>query len=137
MREEDIRFLSIAEAIVVHDEAIERYGGAHGLARPNALEGSMMAVEATWDGELLLGSLAEIAAAYAFYISTSHAFVDGNKRTGLGIALTFLTLNGYDDMLDNFVGFQDVMVDVAQGLTSHDVLSKRFAAAMGEWNEIE
>ena len=39
-------------------------------------------------------SLAQLAAAYAFGIVRNHPFVDGNKRTGLIVAFTFLELNG-------------------------------------------
>lgn len=35
-----------------------------------------------------------MAAAYAFHIAENQPFLDGNKRTGLAAALTFLKLNG-------------------------------------------
>jgi len=35
-----------------------------------------------------------MAAAYLFHIVSNHPFVDGNKRTGLLSALTFLQING-------------------------------------------
>ena len=35
-----------------------------------------------------------MAAAYAFHLSQNHPFVDGNKRTALDSAITFLELNG-------------------------------------------
>jgi death-on-curing protein len=36
-----------------------------------------------------------MAAAYAFHLAESQAFVDGNKRTGLAAAYMFLALNGH------------------------------------------
>lgn len=36
-----------------------------------------------------------MAAAYAFHLAESQAFVDGNKRTGLVAAYMFLGLNGF------------------------------------------
>ena len=36
-----------------------------------------------------------MAAAYAFHLAESQAFVDGNKRTGLAAAYMVLSLNGY------------------------------------------
>jgi death-on-curing protein len=36
----------------------------------------------------------ELAAAYAFGIARNHPFLDGNKRTALVCAFTFLELNG-------------------------------------------
>jgi death on curing protein len=38
--------------------------------------------------------LAALAAAYAYGIARDHPFVDGNKRTALVAARTFLLLNG-------------------------------------------
>ena len=40
--------------------------------------------------------LASLAAAYAFGIARNHPLVDGNKRTALVAARTFLILNGVD-----------------------------------------
>jgi death-on-curing protein len=40
--------------------------------------------------------LAALAAAYAYGIARDHPFVDGNKRTALVAARTFLILNGVD-----------------------------------------
>ena len=52
-----------------------------------------------WYGQ---GDLFEIAAAYAFHIAESQAFVDGNKRTALYVAVTFMEVNGivlrFDDL---------------------------------------
>ena len=35
-----------------------------------------------------------MAAAYLFHLVKNHPFVDGNKRTGLAVALAFLDVNG-------------------------------------------
>lgn len=40
--------------------------------------------------------LVSLAAAYAYEIARDHPFVDGNKRTALVAARTFLILNGVD-----------------------------------------
>lgn len=40
--------------------------------------------------------IADLAAAYAAGITRNHPFLDGNKRTGLAVALTFLLDNGYE-----------------------------------------
>jgi death on curing protein len=39
------------------------------------------------------GDLFEIAAAYAFHIAQAQAFVDGNKRTAVAAAVSFLSKN--------------------------------------------
>ena len=44
-------------------------------------------------GQPLISDPIEIAAAYLFYISRNHPFVDGNKRTALASCLVFLEQN--------------------------------------------
>jgi death-on-curing protein len=49
------------------------------------------AQSAFWYGH---GGLYEIAAAYAFHVAESQAFIDGNKRAAAASAIAFLRLNG-------------------------------------------
>ncbi|MDZ7838421.1 MAG: type II toxin-antitoxin system death-on-curing family toxin [Actinomycetota bacterium] len=49
---------------------------------------------ATFDGNDLYPAIEAKAARQAFGIVRNHPFVDGNKRTGLFVMLTFLELNG-------------------------------------------
>lgn len=75
----------------------------------------------------MYGTLADIAAAYAYYIVGNHPFVDGNKRAGLEAALLFLQLNGI-----TIDAPRDVMVDagmrLARGKMSIRQLSQLFSA---------
>ena len=64
------------------------------MGRGGAIESAVAQPQVTFDGEYLHGDLFAMAAAYAFHIAEAQAFVDGNKRTGLDAALTFLVLNG-------------------------------------------
>lgn len=45
-------------------------------------------------GVLLHVDLYAMASAYWYHIVRNHPFLDGNKRTGLIVALTFLAING-------------------------------------------
>jgi death-on-curing protein len=58
-----------------------------------------------------LDDVFEIAAKYAISIAVSHALPDANKRTGLAVALEYLSLNDYEIQVENDV-LADVMVDV-------------------------
>lgn len=58
------------------------------------LESAVAAPQATYGGEPLLKDVIEVAAAYLFYLSSNHPFVDGNKRTALAACLVFLEANG-------------------------------------------
>ncbi|SGZ09391.1 type II toxin-antitoxin system death-on-curing family toxin [Moritella viscosa] len=56
----------------------------------------------------------EIAAKYAASIAVSHAMSDANKRTGLAVALEFLSLNDYELTADNEM-FADAIRDLVVG----------------------
>jgi len=45
-------------------------------------------------GQKLYPTIYHQAAAYMYHITKGHVFNDGNKRTGLAVALTFLRRNG-------------------------------------------
>ena len=85
-------FLSLAEVFYLHDESLARYGGSVGVREPGLIESTLgSAQNAFWHGR---GGLFEIAAAYAFHLAESQAFVDGNKRTAAASAISFLRKNG-------------------------------------------
>jgi death on curing protein len=42
------------------------------------------------------GGIAKIAGALCFYLVMAHAFMDGNKRTGALVAITFMESNGWE-----------------------------------------
>jgi len=69
-------------------------GGLHGLRDENALESAIAAARNVYlyGG----GDPYEIAAAYAYHIAESQAYLDGNKRTGAQAALIFMEGCGID-----------------------------------------
>ena len=58
------------------------------------LESALAQPGAAFGGEFLHVDLFAMAAAYLFHIVKNHPFLDGNKRTGLIVAITFLAING-------------------------------------------
>jgi death-on-curing protein len=87
-------FLTVAEVLALHDLQLGRYGGSPGIRDLGLLESAVSQAQAGFGGVYLHEDLAAMAAAYLFSIVKNHPFVDGNKRTGLASALTFLDLNG-------------------------------------------
>jgi death-on-curing protein len=115
-------FLDVDDAIEIHDGQIDDYGGSYGIRDTGLLESAIAQPQAGFGGEYFHPSLFEMAAAYLFHIISNHPFVDGNKRTGLSCALTFLEINGVS--IDRPTSaFYNLTIDVAQG-----VCSKREAA---------
>lgn len=114
-------WVPLAAVIAVHDRQIARHGGRPGLRHRALLEmACARPLNRAARGET---SLAELAAAYTFGIAKAHAFVDGNKRTALVTALTFLRLNGYGFRPDPLEG-----VRMMEGLAAGDVVEDAFAA---------
>lgn len=84
-------FLTGEQVKVLHRVALEQHGGQDGLRDPVAFESAVMQPRNTWF--YAQGDLFDVAAAYAFHLAESQAFLDGNKRTGMGAALVFLEGN--------------------------------------------
>lgn len=89
-------FLTIDDVFQIHHHQIERYGGEPSLRDPGLLDSALAMPRQSFGGRFVHEFPAEMAAAYLFHIVKNHAFVDGNKRTGLAAALAFLELNGYE-----------------------------------------
>ncbi len=96
------KFIEINLAIAFHDDLIESLGGSFGIRDENLLHSALAQPKATFFGEYLHPTIAYQAAAYLYHISKNHAFVDGNKRTSLGVMEAFLGLNDCDlDLSDD------------------------------------
>lgn len=101
------QFLSRRTLKALHTEQLRRHGGANGLRDENALESALARPEQKAFYET--PSVHELAAAYVFGIARNHAFVDGNKRTAIVAAATFLLLNGHELIADNGTVYEFVM----------------------------
>jgi death-on-curing protein len=77
----------------IHHRQIAEHGGSEGVRD----EGLLLSALARPQNLFAYGQpppdLAALAAAYAYGIARDHPFVDGNKRTALVAARTFLLLN--------------------------------------------
>ena len=78
---------------LVHEQSLMQFGGSAGIRDAGLL------ASALGKPRILFAygkpSLFDLAASYCFGIVKSHPFVDGNKRAGLVVALTFLQINGW------------------------------------------
>ena len=88
-----IRF-SKEKVLLLHQLMAEATGGSTGLREEALLESALESVYATFGGQELYPSKEEKAARLGYNLVTNHAFVDGNKRIGMYVMLTFLEVNG-------------------------------------------
>src|SRR5690349_7972485 len=88
-----------------------RFGGSSGIGDLGMVESALgLARNTFWYGH---GDLFAIAAAYAFHIAESQAFVDGNKRTAAASAIMFLRRNGVSVPKDDGSVYR-AMIDIAE-----------------------
>ncbi|MBQ3662243.1 MAG: type II toxin-antitoxin system death-on-curing family toxin [Firmicutes bacterium] len=79
---------------LLHQLIAEETGGSVGVRDEGLLQSAMDAAFGTFDGSDLYPTKEEKGARIGFNLISNHAFVDGNKRIGMHIMLTFLELNG-------------------------------------------
>ncbi|HEY3242777.1 MAG TPA: type II toxin-antitoxin system death-on-curing family toxin [Phycisphaerae bacterium] len=120
-------FLTLDEAVEIHRDQIERYGGSAGVRDFGLLQSALAMPAAGFDGEYLHADLFEMAAAYLFHIVQNHPFVDGNKRAGAVAAIVFLCLNGISLQVAE-EEFEELVLGVAQGHINKPAIADFFRA---------
>ena len=90
-----MKYLSLKTVLAIHERSLQEYGGDAGVRDQGLLESAVAQPRARFGGEDLYPSIAEKAAALAFSLVKNHPFFDGNKRTGYGAMLMFLSRNGH------------------------------------------
>ena len=89
----EIAWIKTEFVFAAHKRQIAEHGGIDGLRD----EGLLLSAIARPENLFAYGEnvdLPALAASYAFGISKNHPFLDGNKRTAMVVAFTFLRLNG-------------------------------------------
>ena len=85
-----VQFLSVDEALGIHDYLIEEFGGQAGVRDPGLLESSLFRPQ-TGHYE----DLATMASALFESLLFNHAFHDANERMAFFATDVFLRLNGW------------------------------------------
>lgn len=124
----DPSFLTLEDILYIHTQEIQVAGGEPNIRDEDGITACVDAPKASFGGEYL-HDLFGMAASYITCLTTRHPFGDGNKRTALASALTFLDLNGYGvkesyeeelaDLVLDFVTKEISKEEVAQHLESH------------------
>lgn len=87
--------ITAEQILLIHAAVLVETGGADGVRDPGSILGFVDLAFQTAFGKELYPDVFSKAAVFARSIMMSHAFLDGNKRTGMAVALTFLEDNGY------------------------------------------
>lgn len=82
------------KVMLLHKMLGEETGGSIGLRDEGLLDSALESAYASFDGVDFFPSKEEKAAKICFSLISNHTFVDGNKRIGMYVMLTFLEING-------------------------------------------
>lgn len=112
------RWLTLAMVEALHGESVLRFGGSDGTRDQGLLESALARPQnrAAYEEGI---SVFALAADYCLGIVKNHPFLDGNKRTGILAAATFLSFNGYD-----FRPVETAVVQMIVGLAAGEVEAK-------------
>lgn len=114
-------YFDARHAVEVHDWIIEHTGGLPGLKDLGRLESVLEFIQndvyyPTFDAKLTH---------LIFGINKFHAFNDGNKRSSLTLGAYFLTLNGYDYCVPQFmIEMENIVVAIAEGCVDKPLLQR-------------
>ena len=105
------------KVLLLHQLMIAETGGSAGIRDYNLLDAALEGAFITFDGKELYPTKEEKAAKIGFELISNHAFLDGNKRIGMYIMLTFLEVNG-----------------ITLELTNKDIIDAGLSVASGKMN---
>ena len=111
--------LSKEKVLLLHQLIAGETGGGAGVRDVGLLESALNNAYATFDGEELYKTKEEKAASLGFSLISNHAFVDGNKRIGVYVMLTFLEAEGIKMNCTN-KDVVDLGLSVASGIMKYD-----------------
>ena len=109
------------KVLLLQQLVIESTGGLAGVRDLGLLDSAIESVYQTFDGEELYKTKEEKGARLGYALVSNHAFLDGNKRVGVLVMLSFLAINGislsYID--DELI---DLGLDLASGKMEYEDL---------------
>ena len=109
-----IRF-SVDKVKLLQQLMAEETGGSVGIRDEGLLDSAIEGIYQTFDGKELYPSKEEKGARLGYSLISNHSFLDGNKRIGMFVMLTFLEVNG-----------------IRLECTNEDVAEAGFAVAAGK-----
>lgn len=111
--------------IAFHEESLAEHGGPSGIRDLGLLESALARPKNLFAYSESEPSLCRLAAAYAYGITANHPFVDGNKRTAMIAALTFLKINNLRFSADKTESYL-MFYGLAEGSVSEAELAEWF-----------
>ena len=124
MNQEDVYWISYEDTLAIHDEQVlpENGGGDDGIRDDGLIRSALAKPQNLMSYGSSKPTIAELAATYCYGLIKNHGFIDGNKRTGLVVFVTFVRKNGcyyHADRQDE----ESMVLGVSKGYNSQEELS--------------
>lgn len=101
------------KVLLLHQLLAESTGGSIGVRDEALLESALESAFSGFGGHEFYPTKEEKGARIGYCLISNHAFVDGNKRIGMYVMLTFLEVNGIHMECTN-----DEVVEVGMGVAN-------------------
>jgi len=88
--------LSKEQVIKIHSMLISQTGGSDGIRDEGLLDSALNAPFQTFDGDYIYRTIKAKASKLGYFLVKNHPFIDGNKRIGILVMITFLEINGVE-----------------------------------------
>ena len=82
------------KVLLLHQLIAQETGGSIGVRDEGLLESALEVAFSSFGGQEFYPTKEEKGARIGYDLISNHAFVDGNKRIGMYVLLTFLEVNG-------------------------------------------
>lgn len=89
-----VEFLEPSAVEAIHDDLVEKFGGTRGVRSQELLEAALSR-PLSYAAYNRSASIPVLAGILGAGVIQNHPFIDGNKRTGFALTITFLEKNGY------------------------------------------
>lgn len=105
------------KVLLLHQLIAEETGGSIGVRDEGLLESALETAFSGFGGKEFYPTKEEKGARLGYSLISNHAFVDGNKRIGVYVMLTFLEVNGIrldctnEDIVEIGLGVADGSMD--------------------------
>ncbi len=109
------------KVLLLHQLIAEETGGSIGVRDEGLLESALETAFSSFGGKEFYPTKEEKGARLGYSLISNHAFVDGNKRIGVYIMVTFLEVNGIHMDCTN-EELTEVGMKVADGSMGYEAL---------------
>ena len=102
-------YVTVGEAVEMHRQLVEEFGGIHGLRDRGLLEAAIFRPQSGYHDDLI-----HKAAALMESLANNHAFLDGNKRISFAATDTFLRVNGHSWEVEPFAAHRFITESIGK-----------------------